>query len=579
MMREIVAEGLRVQLDLESQVLELSVPEEKDWAEGPQPGSQEAALTPTLSELTGGEFASASMLAQKAKQFDDGLYAAVDLAAQSGAGDLGGKSHLLASLAARLTERGSEPLEDAVGLVLAAAKLGNAQLDLAAELQRQVQSAIDTFLRDELRSKPVGFYTWSDELARIFQQDRLLQTELRGEAGIRQLVEALHADPRARATYEGYLALVSRLTNPLVDPDLRGELAALERRGLTVPLAGLHFFPPSRSHEADLVKQLYGTRPIPDGFSLVDEMVRRIRSRALRLTPTADSGWYDYQTWSLEPLVIPETTPEAPRLNLDETYREELLRLFKGILALTRETHIKQLEIPLCMAAPDVPEPRPIIDIYPELSAEPLATHYYRRARSYRFAREVLEGTFGPQTLHTLHRQTAQCPVARSLADELEQTEALFHGAHVVVCRQLGLAPTDLRGTRSGASPDTDATRFGQWLAGVGDDPDLGRDARMMVPLFYDAVRKKTKVCAFLGWAARPLRIGFAQRPNATVLDARGSRVADETGPILSFHATSRSLAYPATAEVYVERVLDRDEFRTLCDRHQTRSTILANLT
>jgi hypothetical protein len=51
------------------------------------------------------------------------------------------------------------------------------------------------------------------------------------------------------------------------------------------------------------------------------------------------------------PLVIPEKMPEAPRLDLDASYRRQLLELFKGILALTRETHIKQLEIPAVGAA------------------------------------------------------------------------------------------------------------------------------------------------------------------------------------------------------------------------------------
>ena len=39
------------------------------------------------------------MLAQKAKQFDDGLYAAVELAAQQGAGRCQGKANLLKTLA------------------------------------------------------------------------------------------------------------------------------------------------------------------------------------------------------------------------------------------------------------------------------------------------------------------------------------------------------------------------------------------------------------------------------------------------------------------------------------------------
>jgi hypothetical protein len=43
----------------------------------------------------GGSFLSAAMLIQKAKQFDDGLYAAADLAAENGQGDMPAKSQLL----------------------------------------------------------------------------------------------------------------------------------------------------------------------------------------------------------------------------------------------------------------------------------------------------------------------------------------------------------------------------------------------------------------------------------------------------------------------------------------------------
>ena len=80
-------------------------------------------------------------------------------------------------------------------------------------------------------------------------------------------------------------------------------------------------------------------------------MIRRIRLGQIELKPTGRSGWYDYQTWALEPLVVPEAMPESARLKLNDDYRKQLLELFKGVLALTRETHVKQLLIP--------PPPRP----------------------------------------------------------------------------------------------------------------------------------------------------------------------------------------------------------------------------
>src|SRR5262249_17198798 len=147
-----------------------------------------------------------------------------------------------------------------------------------------------------------------------------------------------------------------------------------------IPDKKVYFFPPSRAHETDLVTKLYGNRPIPDGFSLVDEMIRRIRSGQIQLKPTEQSGWYDYQTWAIEPLVVPERTPEATHLQATESYRKQLVELFKGILALTRETHIKQLVVPMAgAAAPGLPK-RPEIHIRPDLTVEPLATFYRRRA-------------------------------------------------------------------------------------------------------------------------------------------------------------------------------------------------------
>ena len=74
------------------------------------------------------------------------------------------------------------------------------------------------------------------------------------------------ADPGASATYSTYLALISKLTNPLVERGPRSEFRV---------------FPPSASHEGDLIKRLYGASPIPDGFSLIGEVIesaRRVKS-------------------------------------------------------------------------------------------------------------------------------------------------------------------------------------------------------------------------------------------------------------------------------------------------------------
>jgi hypothetical protein len=46
----------------------------------------------------------------------------------------------------------------------------------------------------------------------------------------------------------------------------------------------------------------------------------------------------------------------------------------------------------------------------------------------------------------------------------------------------------------------------------------------------------------------------------------------------VAFRGIKENLAYLVSAEVYVEKVLDRDAFRRHCDAYRTRSAILANL-
>jgi hypothetical protein len=392
-----------------------------------------------------------------------------------------------------------------------------------------------------------------------------------------------------------YINLIARLTNPFAEPDLRPLLADADKEDWQIPPGKPRFFPPSRAHETDLIMKLYGDRPIPEGFDLMNELVARIRSGELQLKPTEQSGWYDHQIWSIEPLAIPERMPEAKRLRLDHRYHEHLLELFKGIYALTRETHAKQLELvaPGCALGPVEPVKR--VYIGPELSAEPLATYYLRRALSYRFVRQVIADTFGADALRRLYRLTPTGTAKLTLAEELEAIEALFYGAHATVSRQLGLAADTTLEVGSGKGPDADAARFEAWATIQEADEDLGQDARMMVPVYYDIQRGKTKVWVFLGWRTKRLRIYFARPPRVVDVEETGA-ASPATGlwgrffgkreqpegkrqwPEIEFTEAHQELASPVTAEVYVSQILNRDEFRRHCDTHRTQAAILKSL-
>lgn len=508
--RDVRGDGWRVRLDLSPQVLSLDIPEtEVDWS------IREADLSPACPR-TG--LVSASMLAVKAKLFDDGLYAAAELAAQPE------KTMLLSAL------EGLSPT------VAAAAYLGG----ITAALPQRAREIAGAHLRNERLSKPVGFYTWREDLRRIFQQDRLLQQELDGgEAST--LAGALGADPTLARAYARHLEFVAKLTNPLSDskPDLR------------LP-GGLWFFPPSRSHEGDLAARLVGMRPVPDGFSLADEMVMALRAGTLDVTPTEASGWYDLQTWALEPLVLLEKMPENARLRTNARYREQLDELVKAVLSLMRETHVKQSMLHVLGApmAPGVQEP--FAWIQPGLTVEPVWSYYRRRAQTYEFVRDVLDrdGRLGG-----MRRLTQDGPEREPLAEELAGMVALFRGAAAVAGHELGME----------AARDEVAAPFRRFAAA----PDTGGDIRMMVPAFYDIGRQKLKVWAILGWDMRDLGVGFASEPTARVL---------EGGVRVRFFPEERQLAYPVFAEAYVSRLLDRDEFRAHCDRHKTAARILQHL-
>jgi hypothetical protein len=644
-MREVTSQGYTVRLDLSRQVLFIETPKEHSWrgpgeyrtgdvvavtsdkarvmsgkralavvpkdrllavteVEGewlrtavavgdePQPGwihvkevrlhAEEPALHPTLAGLATNEFAPAAVLAQKAKQFDDGLYAAVELAAQDGLGRFAGKKALLTGLVQDLT-RGANA-EGPLLTLLAACSLGEipAYVPTQTAIDARVRVPLSERLVKEFRdnplvSKPLGFYTWSKPLASIFQQDRMLQSELTDAAGIEALVRSLHGSTEMRSTYETYLELISRLTNPPSKPDLRGAVASLDEGQYTAPAKGVRFFPPSTSRESELVERLFADRPVPDGFSLADELVARVRSGEIDLTPRPDSGWYDYQTWALEPMALPDRMPEAERLQLGEEYRKQLLELFKGVLALTRETHVKQLDVPLAAAEAPPPKERVKIAIAPELCAEPLASFYLRRAVTYQFIRKVLVDTFGSDSLAEMHRLTAEGPVERNLAEELDAIEAIFHGAYVAVSRQLGMPTDENFAVGSGQGDDGDAAAFLDWAANPDHDIDLARDARMMVPVFYDQLRRQTKVWVFLGWASQGGWISFSKPPAAVVVDEAG-QVVDDDGPELVYHSAYRTFVYPVMAEIYVDRLLDRDEFRHHCDLHVSREVIMQAL-
>ena len=561
-------------LDSTNQVLRLNVPQDRGY--GSPGGQAQAPIYPSLSRLRWRpKFVSASVLAAKAKQFDDGLYAAVEVAAGKGAGLYPSRNRLLLGMLAAVLKGTAGP--DRVGsaaLLTAAARLGGLNPKVPAVVDVAARAIVSGFMKRSLKSKPLGFYTWNSALEEVFRRDRLLQKRLNPRVA-RIIGAALASDSSLQTSYSATLSLATGLTNPLAWNGLERIASSFAAgRQVRVP-AKVSTVPPSRSVEATLIKQLYGNRPIPPGFNLVNEIVTRVRAGKLSLRPRPDSGWYDHQTWALEPLIVPGRTAESRHLSLAQSYRKELLGLFKALLALTRETHVKQLWIPkVGMALPI----KLSIEVLPTLGQEPLATYYLRRALSYRFARRVLERSFGKRALAALRRLRRSGPVKTPLGRELREMEALFYGAYLATARELGMSPTAMKDLGLPGGAGTQLAHYRRWASAPHRDGDAGADLRMMVPVFHDVIRKKTKVWAVLGLATRHLQIGFKRPPVVKeIRNAAGMRIARQLVKV-KFKQKTVQLLYLVSAEVYVTKVMNRQEFRKHCDRYKTRMAILANL-
>jgi hypothetical protein len=548
----------RVDVDLRPQVLRITIP---DNSLGPSVDRMRIYPSPIATGQT--EFVSAALLAEKAKQFDDGLLAAVELAAEQALGNLPGKAALLRTVCAALPD--SEGTREAREVLFAASQLGGLAVTPPPSLIAGLASRLAEFERADYASKPVGFYTWSPELRAIFRQDRMLQSALRDARSAPALARVLRGDT-TMAAYHAMLELAERLTNPLAWGDLR---AILDGGAVRETVS---FFPPSATHEGLLVERLFGGLPPPANFDLADEIVTRVRDGRLSLALRGESGWYDRQVWSLEPLLNPERTAEAAKLRTGDDYRALLVDLFKGLLALTRETQVKQVDVSVLLGIHALTGEPPIF-VQPELTVEPLATHYLRRAQAYTYVRQVLEQAFGEAALAHMRRMTAAGPTETPLVDELERMRSLFVGAHVLACRQLGMPPD----ASARAKAFADVERFEVWRKALSSDPDVSGDTRMMVPVFFDQPRGRTKVWVMLGWAFRSMKVQFDTPPAFTVRKAAGGRVIRSHPPV-RFVPTRVTSAFPVMAEVYVSRVLDRDEFRRLCDVYRTRDLILGAL-
>jgi hypothetical protein len=585
--RTVQYQGYQVDLDTTEQIIQLDVlPDQEIRCDSSGEDLETvlpvelAASIAQLPRESSDAFISVSLMLAKAKQYNDRLIAAVELMLQ-GSEDATkttrhrlkgetitkflnrfGKRTLLTQLYDNLNSMRSfdadlsdqsENLQSCLLLLAASAKVSGQRLPV--EHPSGTDLLVREFEEDSLRSNPIGFYTWNDELSSIFRRDRLLQTELTAEQ-VRCFGNAISGDSELKIEYIRLMTFIQRLTNPCSPRhshvlDFQADSAKTK----------ISLLPPSRSHESDLADKLYADTPIPAGFSLIDEITERVRSGSLDLTPSKTSGWYDYQTYALVPLLVPDQSPVAKKLLLSDKYREELRDVFQAALALNRETHCKEF-VPQLIGA----MPPPKIVLRPNLRVDPVPEVYRRMAEAYKFLADALLEQFGFYDISQTCRDDSSDAPQVDLWAELSYMITLFIGAYCASCRDIGLNPDEGFQQRYGYSTDYAEGVFDTWAGRVERDPDLEVDQRMMVPVYFDKERQLTKAWLFLGYAQKPIVASFHQPPD--VISARNN-LGDQFTEKIGFDESIHESAYPVMREVHVKRLLNREEFQLLCNERK----------
>lgn len=548
------------------------------------------------------------------KPFNDGLYAAIEYGVQDGIPDVfPSKRQLLYDLATRAASAlasasGSARthLEDGLVIVLGGLLAGGndvSGLPVDPALVTRAQAEVNHWDAEGVLSRPIGFYSWSPTLSEVFRQDRFLQNqEVLYEPGVpvsaqdfgrfAALAAVMQDATPLAETYERILSVYQGLTNPynsysaadlfpyITGPADLGDLASAQSDFLAendVPFvcrgAWLALLPASRSRDSDFFSETFCQTPPPADVSLIDGLINAIRDGLIDLTPAPDSGWYDYQLYALSTLLVPESLPESDHLLLTAAYKKKLIETFKSLITQTRETHVKQLSVPMMAGVSMEP---PVVDVYPKFPVEPFPSFYLRTARAYRFLETYLNAVLGPGFLAQSRRRFEDDSAALiPLDEELHDITRFVYGLAILSARSVGLDPAELLLPEETAEYPVDecVTRATEWIASWATDADVARDPRVIVPV------ARTEDGQVVYWAVLGVKV---MRISAKFVEGYVPEFQTddfcELGEINPHHYL---LLVEAMREVRLSAETPpptRDELRQICDAHDNADDIVSAL-
>ncbi len=491
------------------------------------------------------------------KQLDDTIYAGVERTVQDGlAPTVEPKRDILRGAIEYLSANRSTEGDEAIVVLAAALKLGGDEIVVPSGLNSQIDEKIERFLARLDEAKPIGFYTWSEELTQIWQQDRLLQGALSSAACA--LAAAIASDPGRREQYEQLVALYSKLTNPvksslvdLLDSASSGDCQAEGKYA---------FLSRSRTPEVELFEKLYPGGVPPDA-DLMADLVRAIRDGSVDLAPKPEDGWYQHQLYAIETLLVSDKSEERQKVGFTARYKKRMREAFETMLVQHRETHVKQADVAVGVFSESVPYTPPT----PQFRLEPLATVYVRHARSYVMLEAALDAILGAETLDAAVAVDAEGETTDTLRQRIAQARDLFYGLYILSTQDLGFKPKlDAIGDPEPTDHVSLASAADAWLLGLGSDPVAKSDVRVMVPI-ASLGGERYRYWAVIGVRGTLAGYSFIQGMDMSPPDP------ELLGSV--WLPTEQFLEVESSSEP-----LDRDEFRALCDEHKSARAIAAAL-
>ncbi len=543
------------------------------------------------------------------KVINDGMYAALEMRLQDGISQTRpGKRQFLKDLAQALSDASAsesgavqKALKQGLSHVVAGLLAGGNDpasmgLNLDQDTLDAARQQIDKFDEVPLFSKPAGFYTWNDTLEEVFRQDRFFHNSLSNDdrwttefPRYAAIAAVLNENQDLLDAYQTFLTAAAGLDTKFASHPVTDILPYVPSRASLANLDGIQsqfreenpplspcdgpyvaFFPASLAKDTEYVSSTYCNQSLPAGTTIFDVIVSAIRNGDLDLTPDQDSGWYDYQLYALETLLVPEKGIEKDHLFLTAKYKKKLIESFKTMITQIRETHYKGLDL----GGVGTAAPMPKYEVYPKLPIEPFPTYYLRTARAYRFLATMLQALLGDQVLadtKALGPDGSDSDV--SVQSKLKDVTRLMYGFYVVAARSLGMDPQAyLLDGEDEEYPLADCEQAARdWIASWTQDENVLTDGRVVVPVSYDATTDEFVYWAVVGVKIVESRASFYEGFEPKVIQA--VTTDDRDCEFEGFTDRAYYLLMEPTVEFRRPAAADpltRDELRSICDAHDS---------